>query len=70
MSTLVVEGWSMTTGGGGPKSEEPACGGMKGLGCCAGGCVGEGKTVGGATDGVGGWDPPWKHGQPVAGGTG
>ena len=30
MSTLVVEGWSMTTGGGGPKSEELACGGMKG----------------------------------------
>ena len=31
MSALVVEGWSMTTGGGGPKSEEPACGGMKGV---------------------------------------
>ena len=36
MSTLVVEGWSMTTGGGGAKSEELACGGMKGRGCCAG----------------------------------
>ena len=36
MSTLVVEGWSMTTGGGGPKSEEPACGGMNGVGCCVG----------------------------------
>ena len=60
MSTLVVDGWSMTTGGGGPKSEEPVCGGMNGMGCCvergqcAGhGCVGEGATVGGATDGAG-----------------
>ena len=56
MSTLVVEGWSMTTGGGGPKSEELACGGMKGGNVVLESgnvLVGGATAAGGATDGVG-----------------
>ena len=67
----------MTTGEGGARIGEGACVRMRRGCCCVGiwygagqGCVGGAEVCGGAADGVGVYDSPWRVGHPVAGGTG